>query len=297
MKKTVQTVPHDKMKWKASLAFECLGVEIEISATCREAIEKLRGKLPIILPIKWMEIFKSEIKHRFYILKETNPEQNFTVYKNAEMLAEKVSLEEVFMTLESQIRLTIAEFSEKFVFLHAGVVGWQGKAIVIPGKSFSGKTTLVAELVKRNCEYLSDEYAVIDEKGLVHPFPKKLSIRGIIDDYRQVDFDVEQLGGKAAQAPMSIGFLLLTTYQKHIKKPKIKRHSVGEGVMASIANSISVRHNPRFVFKIISEIANRAIVLEAERGEGGEFANFFLDYLSGERFLNFPSSREKLDFK
>jgi hypothetical protein len=259
-----------------------LGVEIVVQSVCSDAIAKLRKKLSIILPIEWSEIFKKQIRHRFYLIKEKNSRKKFTVYKNEELLAEKISLEEVFNTLETQIRMTIAEFSEKFVFLHAGVVSWQGSAIVIPGKSFSGKTTLVAELVKRNCEYLSDEYAVIDKKGFVHPFPKKLSLRGIIDDYRQVDFDVEELGGKAAKTPIPIGFLLLTKYQKHVKKPKIKRHSTGEGVMASVANSISVRQNPRFVLEIISDIANRAIILEAKRGEASEFADFFLDYLSGE---------------
>ncbi len=282
MNESPQIPRFDKILWKAHLGIECLGVEIVVQSVCSDAIAKLRKKLSIILPIEWSEIFKKQIRHRFYLIKEKNSRKKFTVYKNEELLAEKISLEEVFNTLETQIRMTIAEFSEKFVFLHAGVVSWQGSAIVIPGKSFSGKTTLVAELVKRNCEYLSDEYAVIDKKGFVHPFPKKLSLRGIIDDYRQVDFDVEELGGKAAKTPIPIGFLLLTKYQKHVKKPKIKRHSTGEGVMASVANSISVRQNPRFVLEIISNIANRAIILEAKRGEASEFADFFLDYLSGE---------------
>ena len=64
-----------------------------------------------------------------------------------------------------------AETRER-VFVHAGVVGWKGHAIVIPGRSRSGKTTLVAELVKAGAEYYSDEFAVLDAEGRVHPFPE-----------------------------------------------------------------------------------------------------------------------------
>ncbi len=106
-------------------------------------------------------------------------------------------------------------------------------------------------------------------------------MRGIIDDYRQVDFAVEQLGGKRAESALPIGFLLLTKYQKHIKKPQLKRRSTGAGVLAGVANSISIRQNPRLVVEIISTAARRAIVLEAKRGEAGKFADFLLDYLSG----------------
>ena len=44
------------------------------------------------------------------------------------------------------------------------IVTWgRGRAIVIPGRTFSGKSTLVAELVRAGATYYSDEYAVEDE--------------------------------------------------------------------------------------------------------------------------------------
>jgi hypothetical protein len=42
--------------------------------------------------------------------------------------------------------------------------------MVLPGKSFAGKTTLVAALVRAGAEYWSDEYAVLDANGDVHPY-------------------------------------------------------------------------------------------------------------------------------
>jgi hypothetical protein len=78
--------------------------------------------------------------------------------------------------LESEIRQWVAKTAKKRTFVHAGVVNWHKRAIVIPGRSRSGKTTFVAELVKAGASYLSDEFAVLDSRGRVHPFAKPLSI-------------------------------------------------------------------------------------------------------------------------
>ena len=67
--------------------------------------------------------------------------------------------------------------------MHAGVVGWKGWALVLPGKSGAGKTTLVAELIRAGATYYSDEYAVLDERGRVHPYARPLAVR--VDGWRQ----------------------------------------------------------------------------------------------------------------
>ena len=64
-----------------------------------------------------------------------------------------------------------------FVFLHAGVIGWRDRAFVFPGPSFAGKSTLIAELVRAGATYYSDEYAVVDEDGRVHPYARALQMR------------------------------------------------------------------------------------------------------------------------
>jgi hypothetical protein len=39
-------------------------------------------------------------------------------------------------------RLTVAEFAVGRVFIHAGVIAWKGQAVVMPDRSFYGKTAL-----------------------------------------------------------------------------------------------------------------------------------------------------------
>jgi hypothetical protein len=259
-------------------------VKIGIRSGQTSIIEKVEDLLPEILPIDWKKIESARAEHWFSITESLIKTGEFCIYKNSEWVGEGKNLSEACGALESRIRLTVAEYAENFVFLHAGVVSRKKKAIVIPGKSFSGKTTLVSELIKRGCEYLSDEYAVLDREGLVHPFPKKLSLRGIIDDFRQVDLAVEELGGVKSLSPVPVGVFLTTRYKKGRNRKEIKRDAPGEGVLDCVANSISVRRNPQFVLEVLGLVAERATFLSGERGEAAEYAEYFLEYLDEKEF-------------
>ncbi|HVN92293.1 MAG TPA: hypothetical protein VMT38_01280 [Terracidiphilus sp.] len=61
--------------------------------------------------------------------------------------------------------------------VHAGAVLWKGKALVLPGGTHSGKSSLVAELLRQGATYFSDEYALIDSGGRAHPYPRPLLLR------------------------------------------------------------------------------------------------------------------------
>jgi hypothetical protein len=65
-----------------------------------------------------------------------------------------------------------------YLLIHAAVLVKNGKAIVLPAKSRSGKSTLSIALIKRGFRYLSDEVAAINLKTLrVRGFPRPIGIR------------------------------------------------------------------------------------------------------------------------
>lgn len=277
--KTGEVTPA-RVKWKDLFVFETYGVGIGIRVNAEFLIDNLRAAMNFLFPTGWREISCrkvdfDELEHLFSIYKNKNGE--FKIYKNGEYVASLFDAEKLD-ALESQLRLTVAEFAEDFVFLHAGAVAYRDKAIIIPAKSFAGKTTLVAELTKRGLEYYSDEYAVIDRQGLLHPFPKKLSVRGIIDDYTQIEMDVEEWGGIKGQKPIDVGLILVTKYKKQAKFLPVEV-SAGEGIIESIANSVSIRQNPQMVLQVLSIVANQAKTIKTNRGEAAKFADKFLDYL------------------
>ena len=253
------------------------GVKICIKTNKKAFLNELKNEIIRTIPIKFENISPQIPDHTFYI--ESIEKKMYELYKNEESmgLTDKSDVIEIF---NSMLRLTIAEFAVSKVFLHAGVVAWKGKAIVIPARSFKGKTTLVAELVKKGALYYSDEYAVLNKNGYVQSFPKHLSLRGIINEYAQVDYSVESLGGRAGKKQIPVGLILLTEFDSNLtaKKWKPKLLSVGQGIMEIIPHTISIRNDTKFALNVLNKVASRAIIAKSKRGEAKEFVDLLINF-------------------
>src|SRR6185436_16438379 len=134
-------------------------------------------------------------------------------YWNLMRFARTRSFDDLLEQFESHLQLTVAEFAPRRVFVHAGVVAWNGKAIVVPGSSFSGKSTLVAELLRAGATYYSDEYAVIDERGRVHPYPRQLRIRAA-DSTWPKRVNATEFGSSIGLKPLPIGVVVSTRFKE-----------------------------------------------------------------------------------
>ena len=108
----------------------------------------------------------------------------------------------------------------------------------MPGLSFSGKTTLVRALVEAGAVYYSDEFAMLDEAGRVHPYARQLSFRP--PDGRPVDLRAEELGGVAGTEPLPVGMVIVTRYRPGgVWQPR--QLSAGAGALAMLEHTIPSR--------------------------------------------------------
>lgn len=189
--------------------------------------------------------------------------------------------EDVFLVLESTIRREISTRAQE-VFVHAGVVGWKGQAIMFPGFSYKGKTSLVMELVRLGAEYYSDEFAIINQEGLVVPFPKFLSVRGIIDDRKQVDISVAEIGGVIGNSPIPIGMVLITEYKPNaVWKPK--ELSKAKGLLEIISHATPFTHNPEKTLRALEKSLEHAKIMKSFRGEASVTAKKILQLIEAGR--------------
>lgn len=94
--------------------------------------------------------------------------------------------------------------------VHAGAVAWKERAVLLPGRSHAGKSSLVAALVQRGATYFSDEYALIDAEGRVHPYPRPLLMRN--GGPQQVPTPAETLGAVAREESAPVGWVLALEY-------------------------------------------------------------------------------------
>lgn len=176
--------------------------------------------------------------------------------------------------LEGELHYHVAANAPGRISVHAGAVVHHGRVIVIPGASLSGKTTLVAALVRAGALYFSDEFAFLDEEGLVHPYPRPLSVKGGgVDDLK---LPVERVGGVKGTKPAPIGVLALTSYRPSAQwKPQLR--SRGRGVVGLLTNAPSANDRPAQALAVVRRAVEPAIVLESERGEADAVAASLLE--------------------
>lgn len=195
------------------------------------------------------------------------------LYANIARVGRSTDLGEVLQLFESHLQYYIAEAAPRRVFVHAGVVGWRGQAILIPGRSLSGKTTLVAELVRAGATYYSDEYAVLDQRGRVHPYARRLSIRR--DNFEFERHAVETLGGSRGIKPLPVGLVVVTRYSPGARwRPRSL--SAGQGALALLDNTVSIQRQPEVVFPVLKQVASRIPIIRSARGEAGQVVDSIL---------------------
>ena len=103
--------------------------------------------------------------------------QGFDSHANDRLIASGQRLPVIFELLQCLTDERVARSQPGLAAVHAGVVAWDGGAVLLPGSGRSGKTTLVRELLKRGATYYSDEYALLDAEGRVHAYPRPLMLR------------------------------------------------------------------------------------------------------------------------
>ncbi len=167
--------------------------------------------------------------------------------------------------LGSTVRHHVAQHSPAYVFVHAGVVRIRGVGIVIPGSSFSGKSTLVAELVRAGATYYSDEYAVVDAEGMIHPYAKALSIRSNAGPGR-FGVPVPVADGQIGTGPIRAGLIVATSYEKGARWRPVAR-SRCEGALALMEHTVAARSRPGQALAAARQLAQDARVIAGRRGD------------------------------
>ena len=255
----------DRLGWVAGFSLRSFGVDIGIRSNDPETLQRIAEHLP-----PYWENINTPLVDRLYSILHRNgtgagSRRRSVVYMNDQRLLRSEDLNELFSVFESNLRLYVAEFAKDRVFIHAGVVGWKGQAIVIPGRSFTGKSTLVTELVRAGATYYSDEYAVIDPDGRVHPYFKPIELREE-GTYKQAKFDVSSMGGHVGTDSLPIGLVLMTKYQTSATwRPK--KLTPGKAVLELLDNTVSARRDPEAALSALRQVVADAEVLKGVRGE------------------------------
>ena len=181
-------------------------------------------------------------------------------------------LELAIVMLRTQMRRFVGYHAKDLIFVHAGVVAQAARAIVLPGHSFAGKSTLVEALVHAGADFYSDEYAMLDAQGQVAHYREPLIVRGARG---QEEID---LGNDEAQDPVPVGLVVLTTYKPGATWAP-RQLTAAEGIVALMEHAVPARDRPAETLVTLRRTLADAQILSGDRGEARETASRLLETL------------------
>lgn len=254
-----------------SVVVEAYGARLAVSAPTDEIVAALLAGLPL----GWSQctdVAAHEVEWGFAVMLDDEYGYRVRDGDGVETVCGEIELAVGLMRL--QMRRFVGYHAKDLVFVHAGVVGHAGRAIVIPGHSFSGKSTLVAALVRAGAAYYSDEYAVINKDGLVRPYREPIALRNAVGRHRET-LTAEELGGEAGEEPLPIGLVAVATFVPGASWAP-RELSAAQGVLALLEHAIPVQDRPEQTLSVLRKALSGAVVLSGERGEAAEMARALL---------------------
>ncbi len=259
----------DDVGWDYGFSFASYGAKLGVRSTDNAVLRTLFGQLPF----DSMPTNAPKVDRMFSVLStedRTSGQVTFNLYCDHLLYSQKLSLDDLVNSFQGIASIAIAELSTNKLFIHSGVVGWHENAILLPGKSHSGKSTLVAELVKLGASFYSDEFALIDNDGFVSPYAKPLSLRDP-QTQQQYDVSIAGLGGKQGVQKLPVGLIAFSTFQENAAwKPD--EISPGIGLLHLLEYTHSAQRDPDRAMRLIKKAIINARVIMGLRGEAEQTA-------------------------
>lgn len=257
------------------LSFISYGVTIKLISNSKIVLNELRELLFKTFPNELHFSNQTENPDHTFII-DQDELSNLSLVKNNDEAVTGYSTDTILELFVRMVRLAVSEDAKDKVFLHSGVVAVNNKIILFPGSSNTGKSSLVLELIKKGAHYYSDEYAVIDTDGLVHPFTRDLSIREEGKMWSEKNgISPNDLGAKIGNKPLPIGYVIFTTYDANTQT-FFEENTLGQGILNAIPHTITFSKRPDFSLKVLKTAFSRAIILCGLRSEAESVSNLIL---------------------
>ena len=165
------------------------------------------------------------------------------------------------------LELTVVERLPDLVAVHAGAVALDGRALLLPGSTQTGKTRLVTALLEQGATYLSDEFVLLDEHGRVHAYPRLLALR---EDEQVRRVDATTFGAAPSDGSYPVGAVALLTYDAQVSGLEAEGLSASSVWLHLMEHCISVHRRPQASLATLTTVAATATGLRGRRGDAAK---------------------------
>lgn len=183
------------------------------------------------------------------------------------LIASHIEVAQLAAAFWHDAEVVVAAAARDPVFVHAGAVAVDGAGVLVPGRSGTGKSSLVHALLGEGARYLSDEFALLDAHGLVHPYPKALRLG---DAY-------QKLGDSTPAIAVPVGLVVLTAYDRAASwLPRVA--SGGEIALALVANAVAAKTRPAETLAAAGAVASQSMGIKSPRGSADAVAQWLVSW-------------------
>lgn len=165
--------------------------------------------------------------------------------------------------VESELALFASERLAGLIAIHAAVIVRGSTALVVPGSSGVGKSTLCVAARATGAAILSDEYALIDPvSGMVSGWRRPVRVR--LPGGGTDRLDIASVSG-----PVPVGLVAFVTHTPHTP-PSWAPLTRAEAVLGLLANTICAQSRPDEALDAALAVARSARAVAGTRGEAAE---------------------------
>jgi hypothetical protein len=162
----------------------------------------------------------------------------------------------------AELELWVAEHARDRVFVHAGVVVVDGYALLLPGRSFTGKSTMTRELLRAGAVYGSDEYAVLRGDGTVEAYPRPLALR----EHTPQRVDAGEFGATVLAGAVPVRAVAVLQYRPDTAL-EIRPITAASAVLRLFENTVCASSRPEESFETLVALSRDVVAVEGTRGE------------------------------
>jgi hypothetical protein len=210
----------------------------------------------------------------------------FSLFYQDELVAECGTDSQLVEILLWHVNRRIVSSGSDYLMFHAAAAAKDDRVVILPAPTGSGKTTLVAELVRAGMDYLSDEVVAIDpESGLVHPVPKSLTLKagswplfpalsnpssrdGTDDLGTPRHIDPRQLREDSISGPAMPSLVVFPRYAPGAPT-RLRGLTPDESLVSLAENSFNLAPHGKRGLRVLCQIVETAPCLELVMGELG----------------------------
>lgn len=252
--------------------FEAFGVGIVVESSDSSLLERVAAEMPYGFRPR-----DPRPNERRFLLATTEGGQ-FVVLGDGCRLQSPLGLDGALVVLRAHAFWHVLSHAPGLIFVHAGAAAHNGRAILLPGGTSQGKSTLVAALLRAGATYYADDYVPIGPDGRVHPNTGPLVVADV-ESGQSVARSPHEFGGRIGEFPVAVGIIALLTYRAGASLRTTPR-SRADGVMSLVANTVGAASRGAFALQAARAAAGKAVVLEGERGEAEKAASYLLEQVA-----------------